>query len=360
MERKVYMDVILNRLRHLDLGWFAQKAFTYLWLRLEGLLKTGWAPAPLACGLVVTENCNMRCPMCVLPLRYMKEPNNRDGQLWRRVIDDLHQLGMNGIAISGGEPLTRSDALDLVAYARGSRTTVTLNSNMTIMTDERIAKLLEAPPDNINVSVDSGRDEVNDQLRGGHKVLSTVLERIKALTKARDARGLKFTVTAVTALSDGNLDDLEVLFEKVAASGADRLCFIPLHDIKDGRTYIVRQSKARPDLLQYLRGLATKHGIPLENSAQYLDGFHNVMTGGLPKEKCNVGYTHMIIGADLKIYRCVPYMNMGKVLFQWDPEKATLKQLWNSPEWRKDRLEALNCKECFWDCHAEVNILIPM
>jgi len=78
------------------------------------------------------------------------------------------------------------------------------------------------------------------------------------------------------------------------------------------------------------------------------------------QERCNAGYTHLVIGADLKIYRCIPYMNTNRHLFEWDPTKETLKELWNSPKWRKDRLDALNCKECFWDCHAEANYLISM
>jgi radical SAM protein with 4Fe4S-binding SPASM domain len=73
-----------------------------------------------------------------------------------------------------------------------------------------------------------------------------------------------------------------------------------------------------------------------------------------------VGYTHLVIGADFTIYRCIPFMNMEMPLLKWDPAQTRLKDLWNSPAWRKDRLLALECKQCFWDCHAEINSLIPM
>ena len=360
MERKVYRDVILNRLRRLDLGWFFHKAYVYLFLRLEKYLKTGYSPAPLICGLVVTENCDMRCPMCVLPHRYQKDPREESTDIWKRVIDDLHGLHIGGIAISGGEPTLRKDVGVLLAHAKNGATTVTLNSNMAALTDAQILALASSGMDNINVSIDSGRDDVSDLLRGGRHVLARVLARVSALRRARDEGRGKFSITAVTTLSDRNIDDLNILFEKVAQAGADRICFIPLHDVKDGITFMPRSGKVKSDLAGILRALSLRHGLALENSRPYLESLGVVMTGGVMKERCNAGYTGLVIGADLKIYRCVPYMNTERYLFQWDPSRHTLKELWNSPVWRKDRLKALSCKECFWDCHAEANYIVPM
>jgi len=359
-ERRIYRDVLVNKLLHLKFGWLIHKAATYLRLKLEGWRRTGIAPPPLACGLVVTENCNMRCPMCALPRRYRENPVEIDTETWKLVIDQLHELNISGIAISGGEPTMRSDAFELVAHATRGGQTVTLNSNMAGWTDEQIQRFVASGGNNVNVSIDSGRHDVNDQLRGGRNVLQRVLDRIAALARARKEAGARFSITVVTTLSDRNLDDLEVLFECVAGSGADRICFIPLHDIKDGVTYLVSCQKARPDLYEHLCGLSQKYKLPLENSRAYLEGFYNIMTGGVMPQRCNAGYTHLVIGKDLKIYRCIPYMNTDRYLFQWDPRRQRLKDLWNSPAWRQDRLEALNCKECFWDCHAEVTLMIPM
>jgi len=362
VERAVYRDVIFRRLRALDFRWFAGKGFTFVWLKLERYLKTGWAPAPLTCGVVVTENCNLRCPMCVLPVRYEKNPRMKDTSTMRKVLDNLHDLRIGGIALSGGEPTLRSDIFELLRHAGRNGTTVTLNSNMVSLTPEKIAAIATSGLDNVNVSIDSGDPAVNDQLRGGKKVLSRVLASIKALAEERARLGTTFSITVVSTLSGLNLDEesLDALFRAVASCGADRLCFIPLHDIKDGVTFIPVQEKATPDLFERLQALARKHGVGLENSSRYLRAFYDVMSGGVMKELCNNGYTQLIIGDDLKIYRCIPFMNAGRPLFQWDPERQSLKELWNSREWRKDRKEALTCKQCFWDCHAELNFLVRM
>jgi MoaA/NifB/PqqE/SkfB family radical SAM enzyme len=360
MRRKIYSAVITDKLRRLDLGWFFSKAATYLWLKLEGLLKTGFAPPPLACGLEVTENCNMRCPACILPLRYQKHRRNEPTAKWRLVIDQLQDLGIGGIAISGGEPTLRADVFELLGRAARRGTAATLNSNLCTLSQAQIDELLRTDFDNINVSFDSGREDVTDRLRGGKKVLARITKNIQALVAARKAQGRKFSLTAVTTLGDLNLDDLDALFAQVKRAGADRICFIPLHDIRDGVTYLVHSKKVRPDLFAALKRLSARHGLPLENSDHYLQDFHRVMTGGVMPVRCNAGYTHLVVGSDLKIYRCIPFMNMGLHLFQWDPEQQTLKALWNSPAWRRDRVEALTCKQCFWDCHAEVSYLVRM
>jgi MoaA/NifB/PqqE/SkfB family radical SAM enzyme len=359
VERRVYKKVLLNKINSFDVKWLFGKARYYAELKLEKRLKRGISPYPLAVGLVVTRNCNCRCPMCNLP----DQLRNLETATWRKVIDQLHSLGVPGIAISGGEPTLRKDAFELLRYAKDRNTAVTLNSNLLSVGKERVSELLDAAPDIVNVSIDSGRDEQNDKSRGVEGCLRRVLEHMRALADLRNSRGLKKpTVTAVTALSDLNLDDLDILFEKAKSAGADSICFIPLHvhDIAEHKTYVVKSDKVTADLYTRLVDLSARHGLPLENSRKYLSTFHAVMKGNPWPGRCNNGYTNMIVGSDLKIYRCVPYMNMRIPLFDWNPDEVSLKELWNHPKYRDDRLQALSCKQCFWDCHAELSYLIPM
>jgi len=362
VERAVYRDVILRRLRALDFGWLFRQGFTFLWLKLERHLRTGWAPAPLTCGVIVTEKCNLRCPMCILPERYERNPVMKGTATMMKVLDDLHELHIGGIGVSGGEPTVRSDIFELLRHAARNGTTVTLNSNMVSMAQEKITAIAMSGLANVNVSIDSGDPAANDQLRGGKKVLSRVVASIQALARERARLGVTFTITVVSTLSDLNLDadSLDTLFRAVAGSGADRLCFTVLHDFQEGVTKIPVQEKATPDLFDRLQALSRRHGIALENSSDYLRACHEVMTGGVMKVRCNAGYTQFIIGDDLKIYRCVPFQNAGRHLFEWDPERQSLKELWNSKRWRDDRREALSCKQCFWECHAELNFLVRM
>ena len=44
----------------------------------------------------------------------------------------------------------------------------------------------------------------------------------------------------------------------------------------------------------------------------------------------------------------------------WDPYTTPLSEVWNSPQYRQERLSALECRECFWNCHAELNQIVPM
>ena len=361
LKRKVFRGIIADKLRHLEFGWLARRAWAMVSMKSEKYLHTGKAPAPLMAVLMVTENCNLRCPMCGLPERFRCNPNNADTAAWKRAIDDLHELGAAGVGFTGGEATTRKDIFELIAHARKLGFPVTLNSNALLLSDDKLDALAKSDPTNINISIDSGRDDINDQLRGGKDVLKRTLERIKALVEKRKTSGARYTVTVVTVLSDANIGDLEILFQKASSAGADRIGFMPLHDIAPGKCCISTFQSDTTRLAATLRDLSARYNLPLENSDAYLDAFHSFMSHQtLLPVPCNAGYTTIVLGPDLKIYRCWPYYEKQQVFREWDQKTAHLKDLWNDAEFRRERQLALKCKECVWNCHAEISYLVRM
>ncbi len=324
-------------------------------------MRTGASGAPLVAGLIVTENCNLRCPMCRIPQRYERGSGEQGTAAWQKVIVELKRAGVEGLALSGGEVTLREDLHELVSLMSEGRTPVTLNSNLMSLDDRGLERLAGCGLSHINVSIDSGRQAVNDNLRGGTGVLERVLANIKKLAGMRKKLGKAFSITVVTVLSDSNIDDLGVLFEKVSSSGADRISFLPLHDTVDQETVIVRSFKAKASLPEELSALSKRFALPLDNSPAYLKGLYACMTGGQMTPRCNAGYANLIVGPDLSLYRCVPLYNRRKPLFKnWDPQKISFKEIWRSAEFKKDRLEALSCRDCYWSCHAELSHLIRM
>lgn len=361
LKRKVFRGILADKIRHLEFGWLARRAWALLKMKSEKFLRTGKAPAPLMAVLMVTENCNLRCPMCGLPERFRANPCNADTAAWKRAIDDLHELGAAGVGFTGGEATTRKDIFDLIAHARKLGFPVTLNTNALLLSDDKLDALAASDPTNINISIDSGRDEVNDQLRGGNDVLKRTLERISALVAKRKNSGARYTVTVVTVLSDSNIGDLDILFQKASSAGADRIGFMPLHDIAPGKCAISTFRGDTSGLAGTLRELSAKYNLPLENSDAYLDAFHAFMTRREPLPvPCNAGYTTIVLGPDLKMYRCWPFYEKRQVFREWNQATTKLKDLWNDEQFRRERLLALKCKECVWNCHAELSYLVRM
>lgn len=361
LKRKVYFNVLKQKLVSLDFPWLARRAWAYGRLRTEKYLGTGYAPAPLMACLMLTENCNLRCPMCDLPQRYKVNPVDKTTREWKKTIDNLYGMGAAGIGFTGGEPTLRPDIFELISHACSYGFPVTLNTNGLSFTDERIKDLIKADPTNVNISIDSGRDEINDKLRGGKNVLPRTLEIIKKITAARKAASARFTVTVVTVLTDLNIGDLDVLFEKVAASGADRIGFMPLHNIECVKCAVALFKVDTTGLADNVRALSQKHGLPAENSNEYLDAFHSVMSGQVSMPvACNAGYTSIVIGPDFTLYRCWPFLEKRQPFRKWNPDESSLSEIWNDAAFRTERQSVLVCKECFWNCHAELSYMVKM
>ncbi len=359
LKRKVFQNVIKKKLLCLDFAWFFHRAWTYIRLKGEKFLKTGRAPGPLMAVLIVTENCNLRCPMCSLPSRAKKISEETDTLTWKRVIDDLNNINVAGIGFTGGEPAMRKDIFELISCAASYDFPITFNTNTLAIGKDRIEELIRSKPSNINISIDSGREEVNDSLRGGKNILARTLEQISRLVSLREKFHAEFTITAVTVLSDLNIDDLEILFKKVSQAGVDRIGFMPLHDISKEKCSVARFEKDTSALAETIWKLSEKYRLDVENSKNYINDFHSVISGNkqMPM-RCNAAYTSVVIGPDLKLYRCWPYFEKGQSFRQWDPERETLKDLWNENNYCQERLRSLTCRECFWNCHAELNYLI--
>ncbi len=359
LKRMVFQNIIKEKLLHLDFAWLLHRLWAYVRLKGEKFLKTGRAPGPLMAVLIVTENCNLRCPMCKLPSHFKENPRQKDTSTWKRVIDDLNDVNAAGMGFTGGEPAMRKDIFELVSYASNYSLPITFNTNMLAIGKDRIEELIRSKPTNINISIDSGREEVNDSLRGGKDVLSRTLDQISRLVTLRAEFNAGFTITVVTVLSDLNIDDLDILFEKVSHAGADRIGFMLLHDTSEGKCSVSKFEKDTSGLADTIWKLSEKYHLEVENSRDYINDIHPVVSGdGQMPMRCNAAYTSIVIGPGLELYRCWPYFEKRQSFRQWDPDRETLKDLWNDEKFRQERLKSLTCRECFWNCHAELNYLV--
>lgn len=126
---------------------------------------------PYFAHLAVTHRCNLRCRFCQIAKERIDEVGLDD---MKRIIDRLDRLGVAVLSVSsGGEPLLRSDCVDIVNYAVGKGLYVKLTSNGT-MPRERYAKLLGSEIKEIAISLDgvSGNDLPYSHV--GPKILDTI------------------------------------------------------------------------------------------------------------------------------------------------------------------------------------------
>ena len=116
-------------------------------------------------GISYTDRCNMNCIHC-----YNDSGQKRENELTVKeiynTIDEMKEIGVLHVTLSGGEPLMHPAFFEIVSYIRGKALGVDLFTNGTLIT-QSVAKTLKALTIlHVTVSLDSVTPEIHDSIRG--------------------------------------------------------------------------------------------------------------------------------------------------------------------------------------------------
>jgi len=132
-------------------------------------------------SLSVTYKCNLSCIHCsaaTLMDRGRKDMGVAD---FKRLGDELAENGAYIIQFTGGEPLLRKDLEDLVRALDPSRFYISVNTNTTLVTPERLRSLKTAGVNNVAISIDVWDADEHERFRkrkGIHDQSVKVLDMI--------------------------------------------------------------------------------------------------------------------------------------------------------------------------------------
>ncbi len=114
----------------------------------------------------LSYKCPLQCPYCSNPLDYAKYSTELGTEDWKRVLAQARKMGAVQLGFSGGEPLTRPDLVELVAYARELGYYSNLITSGYGLNEAKIVELKQAGLDHIQVSIQASSQELNDHLAG--------------------------------------------------------------------------------------------------------------------------------------------------------------------------------------------------
>jgi pyrroloquinoline quinone biosynthesis protein E len=159
-------------------------------------------PNPLALIAEITHRCPLHCVYCSNPLQLADTKAELSTQDWVRVFQQARDLGILHLHLTGGEPLARADLKELIRAAHDAELYTNLITSGIGLPDVRLAVLVDAGLDHIQLSFQDSRNEPADWIAGAkahsHKVvLSEVIRRFP----------IAFTVNLVVHRQ--NLDHLE-------------------------------------------------------------------------------------------------------------------------------------------------------
>lgn len=162
----------------------------------------------------VTPRCNLRCAYCdPLGIGHGERPCSVSAEDVANVIEAAVSLGLTSVRFTGGEPLLRKDLPEMIRHAkRVARVPdVAITTNGTLLA-RRLAELLAAGLDRVNVSLDALDPEVFARVTGGGSI-RPVLAGIEAALTAGLAP-VKLNSVVIRGLNEGEVTALAGLTQE--------------------------------------------------------------------------------------------------------------------------------------------------
>jgi len=170
--------------------------------------------APLSAFLEISDRCNEVCVHCYQEQGLKGEMDTAE---LLGVIDQLHDMGVLVLTLSGGEATLRKDFLEVVAHARARRFTVRLFTNGLNMTRELAQSLGRLAVQTVEISVYSTQADTHDFVTG----VKGSFERSVAGVRHLVAAGVPVTIkTPVMSLNQGETEAYAAFATSLGASSS--------------------------------------------------------------------------------------------------------------------------------------------
>lgn len=170
------------------------------------------AHSPMVAFFEMTRACDLACVHCRADAQHAWDPHELSTRQVFLLVDQMLRFPRPPLLVlTGGDPLKRADAFDVVAYAvrRGLVTAMTPSATP-LVTSEAIARLKQCGLHRLAVSLDGADAATHDDFRGVAKSYARTLEIIHAAQHS----GLPMQIN--TTLGRHNMHQLRALVEGIA------------------------------------------------------------------------------------------------------------------------------------------------
>ncbi|NOQ94496.1 MAG: pyrroloquinoline quinone biosynthesis protein PqqE [Methylophaga sp.] len=132
----------------------------------------------------LTYSCPLQCPYCSNPMDFASVKKELTTEEWIDVFKQARAMGATQLGLSGGEPLTRPDLVELIKAARELGFYTNLITSGVGMDAAKVAEFKAAGLDHIQVSFQASSEDLNN-LIAGTDAFKHKIEMAKAV-KAND------------------------------------------------------------------------------------------------------------------------------------------------------------------------------
>ncbi len=289
------------------------------------------------CQIETTSRCNERCIHCYIPheLKNVILPYN----VIENVLNQLHDLGVLGLTLSGGEFFTHPDAEKILHKARELDFSFSILSNITLLTPAIIDVLKEVNPAIVQTSLYSVIPEEHDhitQLKGS-------CEKTKAAIDSLIAANIPVQINCPVMKStyQSYKDVLKYAYERNCKAQTDYVLMARFDFTTDNlveRLTMEQTEELLKDIIQFDKDyleLTDRTVLPISREEWGKKPF------------CGVGIDNICIANDGIVYPCAGWQGMACGNVREQP----IKDIWEkSPQLNKLRKLTKSAIPQCYDC----------
>lgn len=307
--------------------------------------------------------CNFRCRMC--PIQFRRDgrpygpPAFMDFDLFRKILEQfpmLQELQLQGL----GEPLMHPRFFDMVRYAVARRISVSVNTNLSLITESAATQCVTSGLSRLHASLDGATKGTYERIRVQANYQKSTRNLQRVLQERARLRSETPYVEIVAVAMRENLEELTDIVELAAQYGADavsvqHLChdfgeaslpehYRPMREFVEAQTLLNEDVSRVSSAFSAARATAMAHGISLrlpdlnEKVKRDPRGCAWPSTGAYFSYRGDIMPCCMISTPDR--------MNFGNV------SDAPFAQTWNGPNYERFRSQLASdsppdiCKSC--------------
>ncbi len=174
-------------------------------------------PKPDFGFLEITRKCDTRCRLCYVDSG-QELPDSLTIEEIFTAIDQMAELGVENIALTGGDPLTRKDLPEILEYIHKQKKLKPAISTSLLSLTEELAQKMSDLAVAVQISLDGSTAELNDWNRGQGSFDKT-MQGVQLLNKYQ----VPFRFACV--INKHNINDLQNLVELGVRLGAREVAF---------------------------------------------------------------------------------------------------------------------------------------
>ena len=151
-------------------------------------------------------------------------------ELLAGIIAEALPLGLNGVKLTGGEPLLHPDVHAILNLLAKAELELILETNGILLTGEIAARIAALPSSFVSISLDGAISKTHDQLRGKNGAYAGAIAAIRKLTDR------SVPTQIIMSLMQDNLEQIEQMITLAADLGVSSLKFNLVQPIGRGST----------------------------------------------------------------------------------------------------------------------------